>query len=80
MERMPFRVPLDAPVRSLAAGEKQKVEICKQLYLVSRVVILDEPTSVLTPGEADEVLACCARWPATARSASSSSPTSSARS
>jgi simple sugar transport system ATP-binding protein len=56
MERMPFRVPLDAPVRSLAAGEKQKVEICKQLYLVSRVVILDEPTSVLTPGEADEVL------------------------
>jgi ABC-type uncharacterized transport system ATPase subunit len=54
--RMPFQVPLDAPVRSLAAGEKQKVEILKQLYLHSRVVILDEPTSVLTPGEADEVL------------------------
>ena len=30
---MPFRVPLDAPVRQLAAGEKQKLEILKQLYL-----------------------------------------------
>ena len=49
-------LPLDAPVRSLAAGEKQKLEILKQLYLHSRVVILDEPTSVLTPAEADEVL------------------------
>jgi simple sugar transport system ATP-binding protein len=31
--RMPFHVPLDAPVRTLAAGEKQKLEILKQLYL-----------------------------------------------
>jgi simple sugar transport system ATP-binding protein len=56
MARMPFRVPLDAPVRSLAAGDKQKLEILKQLYLESRIVILDEPTSVLTPHEADDVL------------------------
>jgi simple sugar transport system ATP-binding protein len=56
MERMPFRVPLNAPVASLAAGEKQKVEILKQLYLDRRLLILDEPTSVLTPAEADEVL------------------------
>jgi ABC-type uncharacterized transport system ATPase subunit len=49
-------LPLDAPVRTLAAGEKQKLEILKQLYLRSKVVILDEPTSVLTPAEADEVL------------------------
>ena len=40
----------------LAAGEKQKLEILKQLYLGQRFLILDEPTSVLTPGEADEVL------------------------
>jgi simple sugar transport system ATP-binding protein len=53
---MPFRVELDVPVRSLSAGEKQKIEILKQLYLRSRVVVLDEPTSVLTPAEADEVL------------------------
>jgi general nucleoside transport system ATP-binding protein len=56
MEGMPFHVDLRSPVRSLAAGEKQKVEILKQLYLKSRIVILDEPTSVLTPAEADEVL------------------------
>ncbi|HTJ94547.1 MAG TPA: ABC transporter ATP-binding protein [Pararobbsia sp.] len=56
MARMPFRLPLDAPVSSLAAGEKQKLEILKQLYLQQRLLILDEPTSVLTPQEADEVL------------------------
>lgn len=56
MAKMPFQVPLAAPVRSLSAGEKQKLEILKQLYLDSRVIILDEPTSVLTPAEADEVL------------------------
>ncbi|NYH27770.1 ABC transporter ATP-binding protein [Paraburkholderia bryophila] len=56
MQRMPFRLPLDAPVAVLAAGEKQKLEILKQLYLQQRFLILDEPTSVLTPQEADEVL------------------------
>lgn len=56
MDRMPFTVPLDRPVRSLAAGEKQKLEILKQLYLGRKFLILDEPTSVLTPDEADEVL------------------------
>jgi general nucleoside transport system ATP-binding protein len=55
MARAPFRVPLDAPVRSLAAGEKQKLEILKQLYLESRIMILDEPTSVLTPQEAEQL-------------------------
>ena len=52
----PFRIPLDVPVASLAAGEKQKAEILKQLHLRRRFLILDEPTSVLTPAEADEVL------------------------
>ena len=56
METMPFRVPLDAQVSSLSAGEKQKLEILKLLYLDQRFMILDEPTSVLTPGEADEML------------------------
>ena len=56
LSRMPFRVPLDRPVSSLAAGEKQKLEILKLLYLNQRFLILDEPTSVLTPGEADEIL------------------------
>ncbi len=56
MARAPFRVPLAAPVASLGAGEKQKLEILKQLYLRNRLLILDEPTSVLTVQEAGEVL------------------------
>jgi general nucleoside transport system ATP-binding protein len=56
MERMPFHVPLETPVSDLAAGQKQKLEILKQLYLDQRFLILDEPTSVLTPAEADEIL------------------------
>ena len=56
MKTAPFQVDLDTPSAQLAAGQKQKVEILKQLYLKSKFLILDEPTSVLTPAEADEVL------------------------
>src|SRR3984957_10653311 len=56
LARMPFKVPLDFRVSDISAGERQKCEILKQLYLKRRFLILDEPTSVLTPGEADEVL------------------------
>lgn len=56
MQRMPFRLDIERSVSSLAAGEKQKLEILKQLYLDRHLIILDEPTSVLTPQEAEEVL------------------------
>lgn len=56
MARMPFNVHLEAPVSQLSAGEKQKLEILKQLYLDQHFLILDEPTSVLTPDEAEQVL------------------------
>ncbi len=56
MDGVPFRLPLQAEVHSLAAGQKQKLEILKQLYLKRSLLFLDEPTSVLTPNEADEVL------------------------
>jgi general nucleoside transport system ATP-binding protein len=56
LARMPFQVPLNARVADISAGERQKCEILKQLYLKRRFLILDEPTSVLTPAEADEVL------------------------
>ncbi|WP_326540750.1 ABC transporter ATP-binding protein, partial [Pseudorhodoferax sp.] len=56
LKTTPFRLDLDATPQDLSAGEKQKLEILKQLYLKPRLLILDEPTSVLTPQEADEVL------------------------
>jgi len=56
VDSMPFKMDLNARVSSLSAGEKQKVEILKQLYLERRFLILDEPTSVLTPSEADDIL------------------------
>lgn len=56
MQGAPFQLDLDATPSQLSVGEKQKLEILKQLFLRPRLLILDEPTSVLTPQEADEVL------------------------
>lgn len=53
----PFPVDLNSRVAHLAAGQKQKVEILKQLFLDTKVLILDEPTSVLTLAESNEVMA-----------------------
>ena len=51
--RMPVRP--DARVWQLSVGEQQRVEILKALYRGARILILDEPTSLLTPQEADDL-------------------------
>ena len=44
----------DAKVEDLSVGEQQRVELVKALYRNADILILDEPTAVLTPGEVDE--------------------------
>jgi simple sugar transport system ATP-binding protein len=60
-ERFGLRVDPDARVGSLSVGERQRVEILKALYRDARILILDEPTSVLTPQEAAALFATLAR-------------------
>ena len=48
-------VALDREVGRLSVGERQVVEILKMLYREAQVLILDEPTSVLTPQEKDRL-------------------------
>ncbi len=54
-ERFGLKVDPDAMVADLSVGEKQRVEILKALYRDARILILDEPTAVLTPNEADQL-------------------------
>ncbi|HNI36583.1 MAG TPA: ATP-binding cassette domain-containing protein, partial [Microthrixaceae bacterium] len=48
-------VELDVPVSELGVGQRQRVEILKVLYRGAKILILDEPTSVLVPQEVDEL-------------------------
>ena len=50
-----FKIDPYAKVWHLSVGEQQRVEIIKTLYRNAKILILDEPTSVLTPEEADNL-------------------------
>lgn len=55
-DRFGFNVDPDALVENLSVGAQQRVEIIKALSREAKVLILDEPTAVLTPQETDELL------------------------
>lgn len=52
-----YGLPIDPSTKvcNLSMGEKQRVEILKLLYRDSRILILDEPTAVLTPSETEQL-------------------------
>ena len=54
-ERFGLRVDPDAMVEDLPVGVQQRVEIIKALLRDARVLVLDEPTAVLTPGETEDL-------------------------
>ncbi len=60
-------LPLDTKVARLSLGDRQRVEIVRALFRDAKVVILDEPTAVLTPGEADGLYAMLRRLAAAGR-------------
>ncbi|HSP47092.1 MAG TPA: ABC transporter ATP-binding protein [Clostridiaceae bacterium] len=50
-----FRIDPDAVIEEMTVGQQQRVEILKALYRKAEILILDEPTAVLTPQEIDEL-------------------------
>lgn len=55
-DRFGFDIDPDAVVEDLPVGAQQRVEIIKSLVRDARVLVLDEPTAVLTPQETDELM------------------------
>ncbi|HSQ20016.1 MAG TPA: ABC transporter ATP-binding protein, partial [Blastocatellia bacterium] len=56
-EKYGLKIDPDAHIGDLSVGQQQRVEILKTLYRGARILILDEPTAVLTPQEVAEMFA-----------------------
>jgi general nucleoside transport system ATP-binding protein len=56
-QRFGFAIDPDARIQDITVGQQQRVEILKALYRNADILILDEPTAVLTPQEATELFA-----------------------
>jgi len=56
-QRFGFAIEPDARIQDITVGQQQRVEILKALYRDADILILDEPTAVLTPQEAAELFA-----------------------
>jgi general nucleoside transport system ATP-binding protein len=67
-DRFGFALDPEAKVATLSVGQQQRVEILKALYRDARIIVLDEPTAVLTPQETDEIFALLRRLAADGRS------------
>ena len=55
MKHINLNIDLDSTISDLSVGFRQRVEILKSLYRGAEILILDEPTGVLTPQEVDEL-------------------------
>ena len=60
-KRFGFEIDPDVKVEALSVGWQQRVEILKALYREARILVLDEPTAVLTPQETKEIFAVLRR-------------------